>query len=154
MGTLSQALGREGGYVCASRTVCDYLRNRARPFIFSTAHNPGSAAAADAALAILEGHPELARAVREKARMFAAGLSALGIPAKTESAIVPVMVGDERKAMEIAAWLESEGFLVPAIRYPTVAKGAARLRVSISAASCDDDIRALAAAIARIGTAL
>ncbi len=154
MGTLSKALGSEGGYVCASRTVCDYLRNRARPFIFSTAHNPGSAAAADAALAILEGHPELARAVREKARMFAAGLSALGIPAKTESAIVPVMVGDERKAMEIAARLESEGFLVPAIRYPTVAKGAARLRVSISAASCDDDIRALAAAIARIGTAL
>ena len=153
MGTLSKALGSEGGYVCATQTVCDCLRNRARPFIFSTAHNPGSAAAADAALTILEGHPELARVVREKARMFAAELSALGIPARTESAIVPVMVGDERKTMEIAARLEGEGFLVPAIRYPTVAKGAARLRVSLSAESCDDDIRALAASIARMGIA-
>lgn len=149
MGTLSKALGSEGGYVCASRMVCDYLRNRSRSFIFSTAHNPGSAAAADAALAILEGNPGLARSVREKARLFADELVSFGVPAKTESAIVPVIVGDERKAMEIAARLEHEGFLVPAIRYPTVAKGAARLRVSLSAASSDEDIRALAAAIAR-----
>ncbi len=149
MGTLSKALGSEGGYVCASRLVCDYLRNRSRSFIFSTAHNPGSAAAADAALAILEGNPGLARSVRKKARLFADELVSFGVPAKTESAIVPVIVGDERKAMEIAARLEREGFLVPAIRYPTVAKGAARLRVSLSAASSDEDIRALAAAIAR-----
>ena len=149
MGTLSKALGSEGGYVCASRMVCDYLRNRSRSFIFSTAHNPGSAAAADAALAILEANPGLARSVREKARLFADELVSFGVPARTESAIVPVIVGDERKAMEIAARLEREGFLVPAIRYPTVAKGAARLRVSLSAASSDEDIRALAAAIAR-----
>ena len=148
MGTLSKALGSEGGYVCASRTVCDYLRNRARSFIFSTAHNPGSAAAADAALTILEGNPGLARSVRKKARLFADELSSRGVPAKAESAIVPVIVGEERKALELAARLEREGFLVPAIRYPTVARGAARLRVSLSAASDDKDIRALAAAIA------
>ena len=148
MGTLSKALGSEGGYVCGSRTLCDYLRNRSRSFIFSTAYNPGSAAAADAALSILEAHPELPHAVREKARRFAAALSDRGIPAKTESAIVPVLVGDERRALELSARLEKAGFLVPAIRYPTVAKGAARLRVSFSATTSDADINELLSALA------
>ena len=148
MGTLSKALGSEGGYVCASRTVCDYLRNKSRAFIFSTAHNPGSAAAADAALTVLEEHPELAPRVRDKARRFVAALAAQGIAARTESAIVPILVGDERRAVEMAARLEARGFLVPAIRYPTVAKGAARLRVSVSARTTEDDLSALAAAIA------
>ena len=148
MGTLSKALGSEGGYVCATRTVCDYLRNKARSFIFTTAHNPGSAAAADAALTVLEENPGLAGTVRAKAQMLAAELSSLGVPAKTESAIVPVIVGDERTAVKIAERLEAEGFLVPAIRYPTVARGAARLRVSLSAAARDEDVHSLATAIA------
>ena len=148
MGTLSKALGSEGGYVCASRTICDYLRNKSRSFIFSTAHNPGSAAAADAALTILEEHPELAPRVRERAQRFVAALAAQGIAARTGSAIVPILVGDERHAVEMAAKLEAHGFLVPAIRYPTVAKGAARLRVSVSARTMEDDLCALAAAIA------
>ena len=149
MGTLSKALGSEGGYVCAARTVCDYLRNRARSFIFSTAHNPGSAAAADMALTIIEEHPELAQIVRDKAKWLAAELSAHGVPAQTDSAIVPIMVGDERRALEISARLEAEGFLVPAIRYPTVAKGAARLRVSVSAKTSISDLRALASHIVK-----
>ena len=148
MGTLSKALGSEGGYVCASRTVCDYLRNKSRAFIFSTAHNPGSAAAADAALTILEEHPELAPRVRERAQRFVAALAAQGIAARTESAIVPILVGDERRAVAMAAKLEARGFLVPAIRYPTVAKGAARLRVSVSARTTEKDLSALASAIA------
>ena len=148
MGTLSKALGSEGGYVCASRTVCDYLRNKSRAFIFSTAHNPGSAAAADAALTILEEHPELAPRVRERAQRFVAALAAQGIAARTESAIVPILVGDERRAVAMAAKLEARGFLVPAIRYPTVAKGTARLRVSVSARTTEEDLSALAAAIA------
>ena len=148
MGTLSKALGSEGGYVCASRTVCDYLRNKSRAFIFSTAHNPGSAAAADAALTILEEHPELAPRVRERAQRFVAALAAQGIAARTESAIVPILVGDERRAVAMAAKLEARGFLVPAIRYPTVAKGAARLRVSVSARTTEKDLSALALAIA------
>lgn len=147
MGTLSKALGSEGGYVCAARTVCDYLRNRARSFIFSTAHNPGSAAAADMALTIIEEHPELAQTVRDKAKWLAAELSAHGVPAHTDSAIVPIMVGDERRAVEISARLEKDDFLVPAIRYPTVAKGAARLRVSVSAKTSTADLRALASHI-------
>ena len=150
MGTLSKALGSEGGYVCASRIVCDYLRNRSRSFIFSTAYNPGSAAAADVALTILEEHPELARTVREKARLFAAAISSRGLSARTQSAIVPIIVGDERRALECSAALERMGFLVPAIRYPTVAKGSARLRVSFSAKLPDDDCLALAEAIGRL----
>ena len=77
-----------------------------------------------------------------------AALAAQGITARTESAIVPILVGDERCAVELAAKLEARGFLVPAIRYPTVAKGAARLRVSVSAQTMEDDLNALAAAIA------
>lgn len=148
MGTLSKAIGSEGGYVCASKMLCDYLRNRSRPFIFSTAYNPGSAAAADAALSLMERHPELAETVRQKAQDFAAMLRERGIAAKTESSIVPVVIGDERKAVEVSGELCRRGFLVPAIRYPTVAKGAARLRVSISAVSRREDLLALADAIA------
>lgn len=148
MGTLSKAAGSEGGYVCASKMICDYLRNRSRPFIFSTAYNPGSAAAADAALSLIERHPELAATVRRKAQDFAAMLRERGISAKTESAIVPVVIGDERRAVEVSGELRRRGFLVPAIRYPTVAKGAARLRVSVSAASRREDLLALADAIA------
>ena len=147
IGTMSKALGSEGGYACASRIMCDYLRNRSRPFIFSTAYNPGSAAAADAALSILEETPGLAADVRRKAREFAEAVSAMGIPAHTESAIVPIVVGDERKASELAMRLERDGFIVPAIRYPTVPKGEARLRISISATSAESDLMALAAAI-------
>ena len=150
MGTLSKALGSEGGYVCASRIVCDYLRNRSRSFIFSTAYNPGSAAAADVALTILEEHPELARTVREKARLFAAAISSRGLSARTQSAIVPIIVGDERRALECSAALERMGFLVPAIRYPTVAKGSSRLRVSFSAKIPDGDCLALAEAICHL----
>ena len=150
MGTLSKALGSEGGYVCATQMVCDYLRNRSRSFIFSTAFSPGSAAAADVALTVLEENPALAGSVRRKAQLFAAELSSRGIPVRTASAIVPVIVGDERRAVEVAARLEARGFLVPAIRYPSVAKGAARLRVAMSAAVDDADVRRLAEALADV----
>ena len=153
MGTASKALGSEGGYVCATRDMCDYLRNMSRSFIFSTACNPGSTAAADAALALREAHPELAESVRRKAAAFAERLSSMGVPASTESAIVPVLVGDETRTVEIAKRLESDGFLVPAIRYPTVPKGKARLRVSVSASTPEEDLTALAAAIRKELTA-
>lgn len=148
MGTLSKAIGNEGGYVCASRVLCDYLRNRSRPFIFSTAYNPGSAAAADAALSLIEERPELAATVRRKAQDLAEMLRERGIASSTESAIVPVVIGDERRAMDISALLLRRGFLVPAIRYPTVAKGKARLRITVSATSNHEDLMALADAIA------
>ena len=101
------------------------------------------------ALTIIEEHPELAQTVRDKAKWLAAELSAHGIPVQTDSAIVPIMIGDERRAVEISARLEQEGFLVPAIRYPTVAKGAARLRVSVSAITSPADLHALASLVVK-----
>ena len=96
LGTLSKALGSEGGFVCASRTVCDYLRNRSRSFIFSTAPGLGAMAAADAALSVLEAEPGRAAALREKAARFVSELNAAGVACTTQSAIVPILIGDEQ----------------------------------------------------------
>ena len=148
LGTLSKALGSEGGFVCASRTACDYLRNRSRSFIFSTAPGPGAMAAADAALSVLEAEPGRAAALRAKAARFVAALNAAGVACATQSAIVPIPVGDERKACEVSAALEREGVLIPAIRYPTVARGAARLRAAVDVGKGDAELACAAALIA------
>ena len=152
LGTLSKALGSEGGFVCASRTVCDYLRNRSRSFIFSTAPGPGAMAAADAALSILENEPGRAAALRAKAFRFATELNTVGVACATQSAIVPIPVGDEHLACEVSAALEREGVLIPAIRYPTVARGAARLRAAVDIGKSDAELRRTAALIAQLLT--
>ena len=152
LGTLSKALGSEGGFVCASRTVCDYLRNCSRSFIFSTAPGPGAMAAADAALSILETEPGRAAALRAKAARFAAELNAAGVACATQSAIVPIPVGDERLACEVSTMLERAGVLIPAIRYPTVARGAARLRAAMDIGKSDADLRRTAMLIAQVLT--
>ncbi|MGN0852539.1 MAG: 8-amino-7-oxononanoate synthase [Kiritimatiellia bacterium] len=141
MGTLSKALGSEGGYVCASRLLVDYLRNVSRPFIFSTAPGAAAMAAADAALAVLEQEPARVRRLRQNVAFFLAELAARGIVVKTASAIVPIPVGDERKAVQAAERLLANGFLIPAIRYPTVARGAARLRAAVMSAHTESDLR-------------
>lgn len=148
MGTLSKALGSEGGFVCGSQLLVDYLRNVSRPFIFSTAPGAPAMAAARAALEVLVAEPERVSRLRENVRLFVTELSAHGVSARGETPIVPIVVGDEKKALEASAALEERGFLVPAIRYPTVARGAARLRVAIMSAHSPDQLRAAAAAIA------
>ncbi len=150
MGTLSKALGSEGGFVCASRLLVDYLRNMSRPFIFSTASGAPAAAAALAALDVLAAQPERVARLRENTALFISALAERGVSAATESAIVPVVIGDERRALAAAMALEERGFLVPAIRYPTVARGAARLRVAVMSAHTPAQIRAAAAAIAEV----
>ena len=149
LGTLSKALGSEGGFVCASRTMCDYLRNRSRSFIFSTAPGPGAMAAADAALSVLEAEPGRAAALRAKAARFVAALNTAGVACATQSAIVPILVGDERKACEVSAALEREGVLIPAIRYPTVARGTARLRVAVDVGKTDAELQRAADLVAQ-----
>ena len=134
VGTLSKALGSEGGFVCTSRMLADYLVNRSRAFIFSTSPAPASVGAAIEALRILETEHDRVELLRANVSYFTAELHKRGIAAKTQSAIVPVEIGDERKAVAVAAKLLELGFLIPAIRYPTVARGKARLRVAISAA--------------------
>lgn len=149
MGTLSKALGSAGGYVAGSRALCDFLRNKARSFVFSTSLTASAMAAADAALSALEAEPERAAAARDNAAFLVSELAARGVAASTQSAIVPIPVGDETAALRAAARLLDEGFWIPAIRYPTVARGEARLRASVMSAHARDDLAAAAAAIAR-----
>ena len=147
-GTLSKALGAEGGFVCGSRLLVAYLVNKSRPFIFSTAMSPRQAAAADAALSRLESEPWRVERLRANVKFFLAELARHGIAARTDSAIVPIPIGDERKACLAAERLLERGIVVNAIRYPTVARGSARLRVALSAAHTEETLAAAAAAIA------
>jgi 8-amino-7-oxononanoate synthase len=145
MGTLGKALGVSGGYIAGSRILIDFLINRARSFIFSTAPSPAVAAACRAALRIVQS-PEgvgLRGRLWENLALLAAELN-IPIP---ESAIVPLILGDEERALKEASRLQDEGFFVPAIRYPTVPRNAARLRVTLSAAHTSEQIRAMAAKI-------
>jgi len=139
MGTLSKAIGLSGGYLAASRTVIDLLVNKARSFIYSTAPSPAVAHAASAALQLcLSAEGDARRA------QLQANLAALGRGVQP-SAIVPVIIGDESAAMQLSAQLLEEGYLIPAIRYPTVARGTARLRVTLSAAHRASQVLPLAA---------
>ena len=145
MGTLGKALGAHGAYIAGSRPLRDFLINCARSFIFSTSPPAPVAAAATRAVEILgsnEGAVLLER-LWKNIRSLGSGLG------RTEpaSAIVPIIVGAESAAMAAGEYLRGEGFLVPAIRYPTVARGAARLRVTLSAAHTEQDIAGLLEAL-------
>ena len=152
MGTLSKALGSEGGYVCGTAQIVEYLRQKSRAFIFSTAPGAPAVAAAAAALSILEGEPERVERLRDNVRFLLAELAARGIVATTGSAIVPLVIGDEARAMAASAALEKAGFLVTAIRYPTVARGSARLRVALMSSHERADMTRAAEALARVLT--
>ncbi len=153
LGTLSKSLGVSGGYICGSRNLIDWLINRARSFVFSTAPPPALAAAATAAIRFLnseEGDARrklLWRRIVQFRKLLPDGGAAFGQPS---AAIIPWMVGDERRALDFARALQQEGFFVPAIRYPTVAKGAARLRITISAAHSALQIASLGDVLGRL----
>jgi 8-amino-7-oxononanoate synthase len=151
MGTLSKALGGVGGFIAGSRVLIDWLVNRARSFIYSTALPPGVIAAGRAAVELCqepEGASLRGRLWGNVARFHA------GLPARwksgtlSASAIQPLICGEATAALELAAKLREAGFLIPAIRYPTVPRHAARLRVTLSAAHVDKDIDALNGALA------
>jgi 8-amino-7-oxononanoate synthase len=139
-GTLSKAVGAYGGYLCASRAVIDLMRTRARTFIYSTGLPPAIVAAATAALELIERDPGYAAEPLRKARLFT---RALNLP-EAQSAIVPVVVGGAAAALAASDLLREAGFLVVAIRPPTVPAGTARLRFTFTAQHGDDDIARLA----------
>jgi 8-amino-7-oxononanoate synthase len=141
MGTLSKALGSLGGFVAGPRRYVDLLRNRARPFIFTTAPTPADVAAALAAVRIVQSDEGAALAARLRTHVDRV---APGHP----TPIVPVVVGGEEAALEAAARVLDQGLLVPAIRPPTVPVGSCRLRVALSAAHTDGQIDRLVAALA------
>jgi 8-amino-7-oxononanoate synthase len=140
MGTLSKAIGAYGGYLCASRAVVDFVQTRARTFIYSTGLPPAVIAAALAALDVIERDPAYAAEPLRKAKLFA---RALNLP-EAQSAIVPVIVGEADAALKASALLQEAGFLVVAIRPPTVPAGTARLRFAFTARHADADIERLA----------
>jgi 8-amino-7-oxononanoate synthase len=143
MGTLSKAVGSYGGYVCTDRVVADYLRSRARSFIYTTALPPATVAASAAAVHRIRTDPELCgRPLALAARLA----ERLGLPAP-ESPIVPVVLGDDTAAVAAQARLAEAGFLVQAIRPPTVPEGTARLRLTLRAPHTEADVDALAGAL-------
>lgn len=147
MGTLSKALGAEGGYVCGPRTLTEYLQNRARSYIFSTSLSPVSMGAAKKALELLEEEPWRVRRLQDNVKWFCGQLREQGIAARSETAIVPVRVGDEEAALGISQQLMEEGYFIPAIRYPTVRKGEAILRVALMATHTREELTGAARAI-------
>jgi len=145
MGTLSKAIGTYGGYLCASRAVIGLMRTRARTFIYSTGLPPPVIAAAIAALDLIGRDPAYAAEPLRKARLFT---RALDLP-DAQSAIVPVIVGGTEAALKASEVLRDEGFLVVAIRPPTVPAGTARLRFAFTAQHPDAEIERLAGVVRR-----
>lgn len=151
MGTLSKALGSVGGFIAGSRTLIDWLTNRARSFVYSTALPPGVIAASRAAVDLACGNE--GAALRDRLRGNIA-LFHKELPAHwrnrvlSTSAIQPLICGQSSAALELSTALRQAGFLIPAIRYPTVPRHAARLRIALSAVHADKDIDALNRALA------
>jgi 8-amino-7-oxononanoate synthase len=140
MGTLSKAIGSYGGYLCASAAVIDLIRNRARTVIYSTGLPPAAVAGAIAAVDLIAREPGYAALPLAKAKAFA---RSVGLP-EPESPIVPVLLGEPAAALDASRLLEEQGFLVVAIRPPTVPEGTARLRLTFTAQHPDDAIERLA----------
>lgn len=155
MATLGKALGAAGGCICGSRPLIDLLINRARSFIFSTAPTPAAAAAATAGVRFVQSEAGEARRAQLWARVDQIKNGLTGGPWKTpviRSPIIPLLVGDEGEAMESAARLRSCGVFIPAIRYPSVARGAARLRLTVTSGHSADEVQTLLQALAQCRT--
>jgi 8-amino-7-oxononanoate synthase len=150
MGTLGKALGASGGYICGSRPLIDYLVNRARSFIFSTAPVPAAAAAAMAAVHFVQSSEGESRRKHLRARIAEFQSQFAIRNSQIPGTIIPILIGDESKAVEAAAKLREQGIFVPAIRYPTVARGKARLRVTLTASHSAADVATLIRALEQI----
>lgn len=135
MGTLSKSAGLSGGYLAASREWIDLLTNRARSFIYSTAPPPALAHAALASLDLIRS--DEGKTLRQQLRQN------ISLISESPTPIIPIVLGSNEAALDAAAALENAGFLVPAIRFPTVPRGTARLRLSLSAAHPREAILAL-----------
>lgn len=143
MGTLGKALGASGGYICGSRRFIDYLVNRARTFIFSTAPVPAAVGAASAGVQIVKSSEGEKRRNLLWQRVSALESKIEMQISNTPAAIIPLPVGNEAKAMEMASALLDRGIFIPAVRYPSVPRGKARLRLTLSAAHTPKQIEQL-----------
>lgn len=149
MATLGKALGGYGAFVAGDSRLVEWLVQRARPYIYSTALPPMATAVAIAALDLLEAEPALVASLHRHIVRFRAACAARAVDlAPSATAIQPVAVGEASRALEASARLRERGFLVPAIRPPTVPEGRSRLRVSLSAAHENAEVAGLANALA------
>jgi len=157
VGTLSKAIGSMGGYVCGSRDLIDFLYLRARPFLFSTSHPPATAAACQAAFTLLDSAEgeKLVKKLWTNTKFFKRELKKRGFEFKaSETPIIPIHVGDAAKAFEFSRKLFDAGVFAPAVGYPTVAEGQARLRAIVSAAHRRDHLLKAADTLAEVGRPL
>jgi glycine C-acetyltransferase len=155
LGTLSKAVGVMGGYIAGSARLIEWLQQRARPFLFSTAQPPAVVAAIMAAIDLMENDPTFTNKLWENARYWQSGLKNLGFDiGPTETPITPVMVGDEGKAQQLQRDLFDEGVLALAVVFPTVARGKARIRTMPNASHSREELDRALAAIERVGRKL
>ena len=149
LGTLSKALGSQGGFVCARRPVLDLILHAGRAYMFSTALAPAAAAAARAALGLIDSEPQRRTHLAQLSEYVRGRLTKLGLATpSTLGPIIPVLAGAEDTASQWSAALLDRGFYVPAVRYPTVRRGQARLRLSLSAGHSPADCAGLCDALA------
>ena len=155
VGTLSKAIGVLGGFIAGPHHLIQWLVNRGRPFLFSTSAPPAVTAACIEALDILRDEPERLERLWTNTRAFKAGLHELGFDTgMSETPITPVITGDEGKTQEFARRLFEEGVFTPAIVFPTVAKGKARVRTIVTADHTEDDLREALEIFGRVGIEL
>jgi len=154
--TLGKALGgAAGGFIASATSVCDYLTQRARPQLFSNALPPTVAASALASVEFLERHPERVETLRQNAQYFREQLLATGFrPLSGETPIIPVILGETAKAIDMSRLLLKEGVFVTGFGFPVVPQGQARIRCQISAAHTREDLDQALAAIRKIGLKL
>lgn len=149
--TAGKALGVSGAFVAGPAWAIDYLIQRARPFIFSTAAPPALAAAIGASLDVIAAEPDRRTQLMDRVKRLRAAMSASGLPVPASfSQIIPVVIGENERALDAAAALQAQGFDVRAIRPPSVAPGTARLRISVNVTLTDDAIDTFARALAAV----
>jgi 8-amino-7-oxononanoate synthase len=155
MGTLSKAFGGVGGFVAGSSDLIKFLRVKARQFIFSSALPPSTAAGVIAAIREIKGHPELRQRLWKNVKHLKDGLKNMGFNTLgSETQIIPVLIGKEKKAMEAADKLFAEGIFVPCVRWPAVPEGQARLRCTVMATHTEEQIDQALKSFEKIGKLL
>ncbi len=155
VGTLSKALGVVGGYAAGAPELIEYLAQRARPFLFSSAVTPADVAAAIAAVEILDSDDELVQKLWDNARYFKTRMQELGFDiGRSETPITPVMIGEAAAAAEFSKRLFEERVFAQSIGYPTVPRGKARIRVMVSASHSRNDLDYGIAAFEKVGRAM
>jgi glycine C-acetyltransferase len=155
VGTLSKAIGVLGGFIAGPAHLIEWLQNRGRPYLFSTSAPPGVVAACIAALDVIADEPDRLDRLWSNTELFKAGLHELGFDTGTsETPITPVITGDEERTQVFATRLFEEGVFCPAIVFPTVGKGVARVRTIVTADHTEDDLKTALGVFDRVGAEL